>query len=94
MYISRQLSKRQDEIKDFKKGFLPVIIPVAVICVLIAPANLSTALLTGATSLILMFIGRVSLKHIGLVVLICKVVLIHHFCPCGRLLPISATASG
>jgi cell division protein FtsW len=73
MYISRQLSKRQDEIKDFKKGFLPVVIPVAVICVLIAPANLSTALLTGATSLILMFIGRVSLKHIGLVVLIAAI---------------------
>jgi cell division protein FtsW len=31
---------------------------------LIAPANLSTALLTGATSLLLMFIGRVSVKHI------------------------------
>jgi cell division protein FtsW len=35
---------------------------------LIAPANLSTALLTGATSLLLMFIGRVSVKHIMLVV--------------------------
>lgn len=73
MYISRQLSKRQDDIKDFKKGFLPLIIPVAIICVLIAPANLSTALLTGATSLILMFIGRISLKHIGLVILVAAI---------------------
>jgi cell division protein FtsW len=38
---------------------------VAIICILIAPANLSTALLIGATSLLLMFIGRVSVKHIG-----------------------------
>ncbi len=73
MYLSRQLSKRQEVIKDFKKGFLPLIIPVFVICGLIAPANLSTALLTGATSLILLFIGRVSLKHIGLVILIAAI---------------------
>src|SRR5580698_5844821 len=64
MFLSRLLSKKQDVIKDFKKGFLPVIIPVAVICALIAPANLSTALLIGATSLMLMFIGRVSGKHL------------------------------
>jgi cell division protein FtsW len=64
MYISRLLSRKQDQIKDFRKGFLPVILPVAVVCLLIAPANLSTALLIGATSLMLMFIGRVSGKHL------------------------------
>jgi cell division protein FtsW len=64
MYLSRLLSKKQDVIKDFKKGFLPVITPVAIVCILIAPANLSTALLIGATSLMLMFIGRVSAKHL------------------------------
>ncbi|MEO7444556.1 MAG: FtsW/RodA/SpoVE family cell cycle protein [Ferruginibacter sp.] len=64
MYMSRLLSRKQNVIKDFKKGFLPVIIPVAIICMLIAPANLSTALLIGGTSLLLMFIGRVSTKHI------------------------------
>jgi cell division protein FtsW len=64
MYLSRLLSKKQDVIKDFRKGFLPVIIPVAIICLLIAPANLSTALLIGATSLMLLFIGRVSARHL------------------------------
>lgn len=67
MYLGRQLSRKQNVIKDFKKGFLPLIVPVGIICILIAPANLSTALLVGATSLLLMFIGRVSMKHIGLV---------------------------
>ncbi len=65
MYLSRQLSRSQDHIKDFKQGFLPLIVPVGIICALVAPANLSTALLIGATSLLLMFIGRVSLKHIA-----------------------------
>src|SRR5579872_5765190 len=50
MFLSRLLSKKQEVIKDFKKGFLPVIIPVAIVCLLSAPANLSTALLIGATS--------------------------------------------
>ena len=67
MYISRLLSKKQHVIKDFKKGFLPLMAPIVIICLLIAPANLSTALLTGATSMLLLFIGRVSMKHIGIV---------------------------
>lgn len=64
MYLARLLSKKQDVIKDFKKGYLPIIAPVAITCALIAPANLSTALLLGASCLLLMFIGRVSTKHI------------------------------
>ena len=68
MYLSRQLSRRQNVIKDFKKGFLPVIIPVAIICLLIAPANLSTAMLIAGTSFMLMFIGRVATKHILLTI--------------------------
>lgn len=68
MYISRLLSKKQEVIKDFKKGFIPVVTPVMIICALIMPANLSNALLTGATALLLMFIGRVSIKHILLTI--------------------------
>lgn len=68
MYISRQLSRKQMVIKDFKKGFLPLIIPIALTCILIMPANLSNALLTGATSLVLLFIGRVRYKHIFMVI--------------------------
>lgn len=68
MYLSRLLSKRQDVIKDFKKGFLPVMIPIVIVCILIAPANLSTALLIGATSMVLLFIGRVKTQHLLMVV--------------------------
>ncbi|MGC3953389.1 MAG: FtsW/RodA/SpoVE family cell cycle protein [Propionicimonas sp.] len=68
MYLARLLSRKQQVIKDFKKGFLPVITPVAITCILIAPANLSTALLLGASCMILLFMGRVSIRHILLVV--------------------------
>lgn len=66
MYLSRLLSRKQQQnmIKDLKNGFIPVILPVVIICLLIAPANLSTALLIGGTSMILMFIGRARIKHL------------------------------
>jgi cell division protein FtsW len=68
MYLGRLLSKKQDVIKNFRKGFLPVMLPVIIICLLIAPANLSTSLLVAATSMLLMFIGRVSAKHLLLTI--------------------------
>lgn len=68
MYLARLLSRKQTKIKDFKKGFLPVMLPVALTCLLIAPANLSTALLLGASCMVLLFIGRVSSKHLLLTV--------------------------
>ncbi|MGX5820494.1 FtsW/RodA/SpoVE family cell cycle protein [Chitinophaga lutea] len=64
MYVSRQLSRKQAVITDFKKGFLPIIVPVGVICALIMPANMSTALLLGASCMLLCFIGRVPLKYL------------------------------
>jgi cell division protein FtsW len=64
MYLARVLSKKQEEIKDFRKGFLPVIVPVIAICALILPANFSTAAILFVTCLVLMFIGRINLKYI------------------------------
>ncbi len=65
LYIARVLARRQKVIKDFKQGFLPVAIPTVIICGLILPANFSTAALLFLTATILMFIGGVSLKHLG-----------------------------
>jgi cell division protein FtsW len=70
MYLARLLSRKQHVIKDLRTGFIPVITPVFIICALIAPANLSTALLLGASCLLLMFIGRASTKHILITVAI------------------------
>ena len=64
MYLARVLSKNQDQIKRFKSGFLPVIVPVIFVCILILPANFSTAAILFFTCLVLMFIGRINLKYI------------------------------
>ncbi len=70
MYIARSISMKQDVIKDFKSAFLPLLMPVILVCGLIAPNNLSTALLLFVTSMTLMFVGRVHLKYIFLLILI------------------------
>src|SRR5436190_3803918 len=64
MYVARMLSKKQENIKDFKTAFLPIMLPVIVICGLILPANFSTAAVLFATCCFLMFIGRINMKHI------------------------------
>ena len=63
MYLARVLSKKQELVQDFRKGFLPVIIPVIAVTLLILPANFSTAAILFVTCIVLMFIGRISLKY-------------------------------
>ncbi|MDA9072139.1 FtsW/RodA/SpoVE family cell cycle protein [bacterium] len=64
MFLARMLSKRQDNIKDFNQAFLPIMIPILIVCGLILPANLSTAAMLFVTCLVLMFVGRINLKYI------------------------------
>ena len=68
VYVARSISKKQDYIKDWNSAFLPIIIPIVVVCGLIAPADLSTSLLLFLTCLMMMFIGRVSMKYIFLLI--------------------------
>lgn len=70
MFLARVLSMKQVVIKDFKKGFIPVLLPMLFTCALIAPANLSTALMLGMTCSIVFYIGRVQLKHILLLFMV------------------------
>jgi cell division protein FtsW len=70
MFLARILSMKQADIKDLRKGFIPVLIPMLLTCALIAPANLSTALMLGFTCSILFYIGRVQVKHLLLLLLV------------------------
>ena len=46
--------------------FLPIILPVLLICGLIAPSDLSTAVLLFVTCIFMMFVGRVTIQYIFL----------------------------
>jgi cell division protein FtsW len=64
MYIARILSIKQYHIHNSKEvmGFL--FIPIILVCGMILPANLSTAVILFFTAMILMFIGRVRIKYL------------------------------
>lgn len=64
MFVARILSRKQAEIKSFKSAFVPVILPVLIVCGLILPANFSTAGILFASCCFLMFIGRIDMKYI------------------------------
>ncbi|MBK9338713.1 MAG: cell division protein FtsW [Lewinellaceae bacterium] len=74
VYIAKMLTKKQEYITSFKDAFMPIIVPVLIVCGLIAPANLSTALVLFCTCIALMFVGRVSTKYIFLLGLLGVVV--------------------
>ncbi len=69
IYVARSISAKQEYIKDFNSAFLPIIVPVIIICTLIAPSDLSTAILLLLTCLLLMFMGRVAMKYIFLLII-------------------------
>ncbi len=68
IYVARMLAIKQTILTDFKTGFLPIIIPVIVICGLIFPSNFSTAFLLFVNCLCIMFIGKAKMTHILLTV--------------------------
>jgi cell division protein FtsW len=75
LFVARALSIRQDNIRDFKSAFVPIMLPVLITCALILPANFSTAAVLFATCIILMLVGRIALKYIASLVGIGIVVL-------------------
>jgi len=74
IYVARAISSKQEYIKDFQSAFLPIIVPILIICGLIAPADLSTAGLLFFTCVLMMLAGRVALQYIFLLLLLGMVV--------------------
>jgi len=70
MYVARHLSIKQDKVDDFKTTFLPIIIPIIIVCGLIMPANFSTSAILFFTCFILLFIGRIRFRYLFLLILV------------------------
>jgi len=68
--LAGMLSKRQQNIDDFKEVVIPMVIWSGVICGLIAMADLSSAILLFATAMLLMFIGRVPVKYLAMLLVV------------------------
>ena len=64
IYLARTLAKYQNELKNFMLVTKLFMVPIAIICALIMPENLSTAMMIFGISMIILFIGRVPLKYL------------------------------
>lgn len=63
-YLARELTIRQNDIKDFQNAFIPLMLPVLVVVGLIFPENLSTAAILFVSSMVLLFVGRINFKYL------------------------------
>ena len=63
------MADRKERIQDFKTGFLPMMVWVGLVTTLVmVQPNFSTGALLFGISLLVMFVGRVRIAHIGLVI--------------------------
>lgn len=73
IYVARILTIKGKELNDFRSVFRHLLLPIGVICILILPANFSTAALLFFNCILLMFLGginfRIILKIMGICVL-------------------------
>lgn len=67
IYLARQLTLYKDKLDDLKIFAVRIMLPIAMICGLILPADFSTSVMLFADCMILIFIANVSLKNIGIV---------------------------
>jgi cell division protein FtsW len=66
-HLSTLLALKQDRIRDFKVGFLPMMIWITVVTVLVLlQPNFSTGAMIFGISLTMLFLGRARLLHLGL----------------------------
>lgn len=63
-YLARELTLKQNEIKDFKTAFVPLMLPVLAVVGLIFPENFSTAGILFASCIVLLFVGRINMKYL------------------------------
>jgi len=64
MYVARVLTTKQEQLGDFKSLIRYLLLPIGVVCVLILPANFSTAALLFMNCMFLMFIGRIKIRFL------------------------------
>lgn len=71
IYVARILTTKAKELQDFKSVARYLLLPIGIVCVLILPANFSTAALLFFNCLILMFVGGINIKILAKICGIC-----------------------
>jgi cell division protein FtsW len=64
IYLAKMLSKYQKELDNFMLVTKAFMVPIVIVCGLILPENLSTALMIFGMCMIILFVGRVPFKYL------------------------------
>ena len=65
VYVVALIQQKQEYIKDFSKAFVPIMFWVVTTCALIGIEDFSSAALLMVICLMVMFIGRINVLHLG-----------------------------
>ena len=76
VYVARYLARIKDKAVTFKETLVPLWLPVALVLMLILPANFSTTAILFAMVLALVFLGGYPLKYLGAIMGVGLVVLL------------------
>ena len=68
LYLAKALERWGDDLDDFKQFALKIILPVGAVCLLIIPHSVSSALLIGLISFLILFFMDVNWKNLGITV--------------------------
>jgi cell division protein FtsW len=71
LFLARFLSRHQEVVDDWKAIFLPLILPVGLTFILIAPDNLSSAALFLLVVLLMLGVGSVRFRHLFVLIFGC-----------------------
>ena len=70
IYVADFLARKQNKIKSFKQGFLPLILVLGIVCLLILKQpDLGNCVLLGVLVFILMFVAGARLRHLASILL-------------------------
>lgn len=83
LWIARLLANNQKDPRLLRIAFIKIILGIGVLCMLIMMANFSSAVLLFSTAVIMMFVGRVPARYLGMVMLagVAMVVVIYFAAP-------------
>ncbi|MEX0746602.1 MAG: putative peptidoglycan glycosyltransferase FtsW [Rhodothermales bacterium] len=65
LYTGLMLTKKQAYIKSFTRAFMPILFWIGLTCILIGTEDLSTAALVLVSALLMCFVARASVLHLG-----------------------------
>jgi len=68
IYVARLLDKKRALLSSWKEGFIPILVPIIIICGLIVKDNFSTAAIMFMICFVLLFLGRVPIGKMVTVV--------------------------